>query len=319
MDFVHKSVLLDETIDGLNIRKNKIYLDGTLGGAGHSFEICKRLDNTGLLIGIDQDIRAIEKSKEKLKEFSNVKFFNYNYVDFERALDELEIDKIDGVLLDLGVSSYQFDNPERGFSYRFDAPLDMRMNKDTDISAKDIVNTYSEEDLKRIISEYGEEKWAARIAKFIVAKRKEKSIETTFDLVDVIKSAIPSSARRDGPHPAKRTFQALRIETNKELDVLKDSIYKFVDHLNVDGRIAIISFHSLEDRIVKEAFKYLEKDCICPPEYPVCKCDKKQEVKIITRKPITASKEELKVNNRSHSAKLRIAEKIEVKNEKKYR
>jgi 16S rRNA (cytosine1402-N4)-methyltransferase len=248
-----------------------------------------------------------------------VKFFNYNYVDFERALDELEIDKIDGVLLDLGVSSYQFDNPERGFSYRFDAPLDMRMNKDTDISAKDIVNTYSEEDLKRIISEYGEEKWAARIAKFIVAKRKEKSIETTFDLVDVIKSAIPSSARRDGPHPAKRTFQALRIETNKELDVLKDSIYKFVDHLNVGGRIAIISFHSLEDRIVKEAFKYLEKDCICPPEYPVCKCDKKQEVKIITRKPITASKEELKVNNRSHSAKLRIAEKIEVKNEKKYR
>ena len=319
MDFNRKSVLLNEVLDGLNIRKDKIYLDGTLGGAGHSYEICKRLEKTGLLIGIDQDLRAIEESKERLKEFDNVKLFNYNYVNFEKALDELGIEKIDGVLLDLGVSSYQFDNPKRGFSYRFDAPLDMRMDRSISISAKDIVNTYQEDELKRVISDYGEEKWAARIAKFIVDERKDKVIETTFDLVEIIKKAIPSSARRNGPHPAKRTFQALRIETNGELDVLKNSIYKFVDHLNVGGRIAIISFHSLEDRIVKEAFKYLEKDCICPPNIPICNCDKEQEVKIITRKPITASKEELAINNRSHSAKLRIAEKVEVKNEKKYR
>lgn len=319
MNFNHKSVLLNEVLDGLNIRKEKIYLDGTLGGAGHSYEICKKLKGTGLLIGIDQDARAIEESKEKLKEFDNVRLFNYNYVNFEKALDELGIEKIDGVLLDLGVSSYQFDNPKRGFSYRFDAPLDMRMDRSVDISAKDIVNTYQEDELRRIISDYGEEKWAARIAKFIINERKDKVIETTFDLVEIIKKAVPANARRNGPHPAKRTFQALRIETNGELDVLKNSIYKFVDHLNVGGRIAIISFHSLEDRIVKEAFKYLEKDCICPPNIPICNCDKEQEIKIITRKPITASKEELDINNRSHSAKLRIAEKVEVKNEKKYR
>ncbi|MET3617349.1 16S rRNA (cytosine1402-N4)-methyltransferase [Peptoniphilus olsenii] len=319
MDFVHKSVLLNETIEGLNVRKEKIYLDGTLGGAGHSFEICKLLNNTGLLIGIDQDSRAIEESKEKLSDFNNVRLFNYNYLNFEKALEQLHIEKIDGVLLDLGVSSYQFDNPERGFSYRYDAPLDMRMDKDKDLNARVIINTYSEDDLTRIISSYGEEKWAQRIAKFIVDSRKIKTIDTTFELVEIIKNAIPVGARRNGPHPAKRTFQALRIETNSELDVLKNSIYKFVSHLNPKGRIAIISFHSLEDRIVKEAFKYLEKDCICPPNAPICTCDKKKEVKIITRKPITASKEELSLNNRSHSAKLRVAEKVEVKNEKKYR
>lgn len=318
MDFVHKSVLLNETIEGLNVRKEKIYLDGTLGGAGHSFEICKLLNNTGLLIGIDQDSRAIEESKEKLSDFNNVRLFNYNYLNFEKALEQLHIEKIDGVLLDLGVSSYQFDNPERGFSYRYDAPLDMRMDKDKDLNARVIINTYSEDDLTRIISSYGEEKWAQRIAKFIVDSRKIKTIDTTFELVEIIKNAIPVGARRNGPHPAKRTFQALRIETNSELDVLKNSIYKFVSHLNPKGRIAIISFHSLEDRIVKEAFKYLEKDCICPPNAPICTCDKKKEVKIITRKPITASKEELSLNNRSHSAKLRVAEKVEVKNEKKY-
>lgn len=312
MEFAHKSVLLKETIESLNIREGKIYLDGTLGGAGHSREILKKLDGSGLLIGIDQDKEALEVAKERLSDFDNVKFFNLNYVDFERALDELGIDKIDGVLLDIGVSSYQFDNPERGFSYRFDAPLDMRMDLDLDISAKDIVNTYSESEITKIIKDYGEEKWAARIAKFIVDERREKNIETTFELVEIIKKAVPAGARRNGPHPAKRTFQALRIEVNKELDVLKDSIERFVNRLNPGGRIAIITFHSLEDRIVKNSFKYLEKDCICPPSSPICTCDKKKEIKIITRKPITATEYELKENNRSHSAKLRVAEKLEV-------
>ena len=312
MDFSHKSVLLKETIEGLNVRKGKIYLDGTLGGAGHSYEILKKLDGTGLLIGIDQDEEALKAAREKLSDFKNVEFFNLNYIDFEKALDELGIDNIDGVLLDIGVSSYQFDNPERGFSYRFDAPLDMRMDKNLKISAKEIVNTYSEGEITQIIKDFGEEKWASRISKFIVEERKNKSIDTTFDLVEIIKNAIPASARRNGPHPAKRTFQALRIEVNKELDVLKNSIDKFVKKLNPGGRIAIITFHSLEDRIVKNSFKYLEKDCICPPTSPICTCDKKREIKIITRKPITASEDELKENNRSHSAKLRIAEKLEV-------
>ncbi|MDU4045961.1 16S rRNA (cytosine(1402)-N(4))-methyltransferase RsmH [Peptoniphilus gorbachii] len=312
MDFSHKSVLLKETIEGLNVRKGKIYLDGTLGGTGHSYEILKKLDGTGLLIGIDQDEEALKAAREKLSDFKNVEFFNLNYIDFEKALDELGIDKIDGVLLDIGVSSYQFDNPERGFSYRFDAPLDMRMDKNLKISAKEIVNTYSESEITQIIKDFGEEKWASRISKFIVEERKNKSIDTTFDLVEIIKNAIPASARRNGPHPAKRTFQALRIEVNKELDVLKNSIDKFVKRLNPGGRIAIITFHSLEDRIVKNSFKYLEKDCICPPTSPICTCDKKREIKIITRKPITASEDELKENNRSHSAKLRIAEKLEV-------
>lgn len=312
MEFAHKSVLLDETIEGLNIREGKIYLDGTLGGAGHSREILKRLKGSGLLIGIDQDTEALEVAKERLSDYKNVEFFNLNYINFEKALDELDIDKIDGVLLDIGVSSYQFDNPERGFSYRFDAPLDMRMDQDLEISAKDIVNTYSESEITRIIKDYGEEKWASRIAKFVVEERKKKDIETTFELVEIIKNAIPASARRNGPHPAKRTFQALRIEVNRELDVLKDSIERFVHRLNPGGRIAIITFHSLEDRIVKNAFKYLEKDCICPPSSPICTCDKKKEIKVLTRKPITASDEELKENKRSHSAKLRIAEKLGV-------
>lgn len=312
MDFSHKSVLLKETIEGLNVRKGKIYLDGTLGGAGHSYEILKKLDGTGLLIGIDQDQEALKAARERLSEFKNVEYFNLNYIDFEKALDELGIEKIDGVLLDIGVSSYQFDNPERGFSYRFEAPLDMRMDKSLEISAKDIVNTYSEDEIAEIIREYGEEKWASRISKFIVQERKNKKIDTTFELVEIIKNAIPAGARRNGPHPAKRTFQALRIEVNKELDVLKNSIDKFVHRLNPGGRIAIITFHSLEDRIVKNSFKYLGKDCICPPTSPICTCNKKREIKIITRKPITASEEELKENNRSHSAKLRIAEKLEV-------
>ena len=312
MDFSHKSVLLNETIEGLNVRKGKIYLDGTLGGAGHSYEILKKLHGSGLLIGIDQDQEALKAARERLSEFKNVEYFNLNYIDFEKALDDLGIEKIDGVLLDIGVSSYQFDNPERGFSYRFDAPLDMRMDKSLEISAKDIVNTYSEDEITEIIREYGEEKWASRISKFIVQERKNKKIDTTFELVEIIKNAIPAGARRNGPHPAKRTFQALRIEVNKELDVLNNSIDKFVHRLNPGGRIAIITFHSLEDRIVKNSFKYLEKDCICPPTSPICTCNKKREIKIITRKPITASEDELKENNRSHSAKLRIAEKLEV-------
>ena len=217
MEFAHKSVLLNETIEGLNVREGKIYLDGTLGGAGHSREILKKLKGTGLLIGIDQDTEALEVAKDRLSAYKNVEFFNLNYIDYEKALDELGIDKIDGVLLDIGVSSYQFDNPERGFSYRFDAPLDMRMDQNLEISARDIVNNYSESEITRIIKEYGEEKWAARIAKFIVDERKNKEIETTFELVETIKKAIPAGARRNGPHPAKRTFQALRIEVNKEL------------------------------------------------------------------------------------------------------
>lgn len=312
MDFEHKSVLLEETIEELNVREGKIYIDGTLGGAGHSFEILKKLKGTGLLIGIDQDKEALDAAKSKLSQFENVKFFNLNYVDFEKALDELGIEKVDGILLDIGVSSYQFDNPQRGFSYRFDAPLDMRMDQNLDISARDIVNTYSESEITKIIKDYGEEKWASRIAKFIVEDRKVKDIDTTFELVEIIKKAIPIGVRRNGHHPAKRTFQALRIEVNKELDVLENSIEKFVKKLNPGGRIAIITFHSLEDRIVKNSFKYLEKDCICPPSSPICTCDKKREIKIITRKPITASDRELCKNNRSHSAKLRVAEKIEV-------
>ncbi|MBU5669093.1 16S rRNA (cytosine(1402)-N(4))-methyltransferase RsmH [Peptoniphilus sp. MSJ-1] len=312
MEFQHKSVLLDEVIENLNIRKGKIYLDGTLGGAGHSKEILKKLNGDGLLIGIDQDIEALNVAKERLSEFDNVEFFNLNYANFEEALDGLGIDKIDGVLLDIGVSSYQFDNPERGFSYRFEAPLDMRMDTSLDISAKDIVNSYSEDEITKIIKDYGEEKWAARISKFIVQARKEKKIETTFDLVEIIKNAIPAGARREGPHPAKRTFQALRIEVNRELEVLEKSIERFVHRLNPGGRIAVITFHSLEDRIVKNSFKYLEKDCICPPSAPICTCNKRREIKIITRKPITASEEELNENKRSHSAKLRVAEKLEV-------
>lgn len=312
MEFKHVSVLYNEVLENLNIRENKIYMDATIGGAGHSKGIAKILNNSGLLIGIDQDKDAIKKSHEVLSEYENVKLFNTNYKNFEEILDSLHIKKVDGILLDLGVSSYQFDKGERGFSYRFDSELDMRMDKTLPLTAKTIVNEYSKDELYRIIKEYGEENWAKRIAEFIVQERKIKKINTTFDLVEVIKKAVPKGARRDGPHPAKRTFQALRIEVNDELNVLKKSIYKFVERLNPGGRLAIISFHSLEDRIVKNSFKYLEKDCICPPSSPICTCDKKREIKIITRKPITASEEELKENNRAHSAKLRIAEKLEV-------
>ena len=311
MKFEHTPVLFDETINLLNIRKNKIYVDGTLGGAGHSSEILRRLEGTGLLIGIDQDKIALEASEKRLSKINqNYKLFHNNYGNFEDVLNSLDIDKVDGILLDLGVSSYQFDQGDRGFSYKYDGPLDMRMDDSMEISAKDIVNDYSKEDLIRIFRQYGEEKWSQRIAEFIVEKWNEKKIETTFELVDIIKAAIPMKFRAKGPHPAKRVFQALRIETNNEIGVLRKSLGKMIERLNVGGRICVISFHSLEDRIVKETFKYYYLDCICPPEMPYCNCDKKREIEIITRKPIVASKEELEENNRAHSAKLRCAEKI---------
>lgn len=310
MEFSHKPVLFKEVIEGLNIKEDGIYVDGTLGGAGHSSEILKHIPK-GKLIGIDQDEAALLSSADRLKKISD-KFVLYrnNYQNIGQVLKEEGVEKVSGILLDIGVSSHQFDTPERGFSYRFDADLDMRMDKRQDFSAKDLVNTYSKDDLAEIIKKYGEEKWAKRIAEFIVEERKVKKIETTFQLVEIIKRAIPSGARRDGPHPAKRTFQALRIEVNDELGVLERSIPLMVDLLEKGGRLAIITFHSLEDRIVKEAFKELYKDCICPPHFPVCQCDKVREIEIITRKPIGPSQEELEENNRAHSAKLRIAEKI---------
>ena len=316
MEFNHKSVLLKETIENLKIKPNGIYVDGTIGGAGHSSEILKKLNGEGLLIGIDQDDNALKKSKEVLENISgNFKLFKSNYENFDLILNNLGINKIDGFLLDLGVSSHQFDEAKRGFSYNFNAKLDMRMDTSKDFSAWDIVNTYSKEELSKIIFEYSEEKWANRIADFIVKERKKKTIDTTFELVEIIKSAIPMAVRKKKGHPAKKTFQALRIETNNELGVLRNSLGRIIDRLNVNGRIAVISFHSLEDRIVKDTFKYYYIDCICPSDIPVCICNKKREIEIITRKPIVASERELKENNRSHSAKLRVAEKLEVKYE----
>ncbi|KGG80561.1 16S rRNA methyltransferase [Caloranaerobacter azorensis H53214] len=310
MDFKHVSVLLNEVIEGLNIRENGIYVDGTIGGAGHSKEIVKRLKN-GRLIGIDQDMNAIRKAEEELKHYiDKVTLVHDNFSNISNILNRLNIDVIDGVLLDLGVSSHQLDVAERGFSYKKDAFLDMRMDRSSDFSAWDVVNKYSEDELAKIIREYGEERWASRIAKFIVEYRKNNAIDTTGQLVDIIKKAIPKGARKDGPHPAKRTFQAIRIEVNNELGILKQTIEDIVKILNKGGRICIITFHSLEDRIVKETFKQLSLDCVCPPELPVCVCNKKRELKIITKKPILPSNEELSKNPRARSAKLRIAEKV---------
>lgn len=310
MEFKHISVLLNECIEGLNIKEDGIYVDGTLGGAGHSSEIVKNLCERGRLIGIDQDKDALKAAKEKLKDYNNVTFVHGNFYNIENILHDLNIVGVDGILMDLGVSSYQLDNGERGFSYMQDAPLDMRMNRENSLSAYEVINSYSEEDLFRIIKDYGEEKFAKRIANFIINKRKEKNIESTLELVDVIKAAIPAKARREGPHPAKRTFQAIRIEVNKELEIIEKTIRDGVEKLNVGGRMAIITFHSLEDRIVKTVYKNLANPCTCPSSFPVCVCNKKPIVKIITRKPIEASKEELDYNPRSRSAKLRIIEKI---------
>ncbi len=309
MEFHHIPVLYQEVLDGLKIKENGTYLDGTVGGGNHSMGILQRLKD-GKLICLDQDENALKASQEKLKDFSSVSFYHLNYKDFTQALKKEGVEGLDGILLDLGVSSYQFDQEDRGFSYRFDAPLDMRMDQSKAFTAKDIVNTYSLEDLDRIFREYGEERWSKRIAEFIVKARQDKPVETTFQLVDLIKAAIPKQVRRKGGHPAKRIFQALRIEVNNELGVLKDTLYEMIQWLNPGGRIVVISFHSLEDRIVKETFKYAFKDCICPPEQPVCTCQKVREIKIITRKPLQASPEELKENPRSSSAKCRIAEKI---------
>lgn len=310
MEFHHVSVLLNEVIDGLNIKENGIYVDGTLGGAGHSSEIVKRLKN-GKLIGIDQDPNALEKASKVLEDYKdNVILKHSNYENIEQVLNELDIDKVDGILLDIGVSSYQLDEEARGFSYNKDAPLDMRMDSTSPFTAWDIVNKYTQKELEEIIWNYGEDRWAKRIAEFIIAEREIKPIDTTLELVTAIKKAIPKAVRMEGHHPAKKTFQAIRIEVNRELEVLQNSITKMVHLLKPGGRLVIISFHSLEDRIVKEAFKELYNDCICPPQIPQCRCDKKREIEIITRKPIKPTKEEVENNPRSRSAKLRIAEKL---------
>jgi len=310
MDFLHKPVMLNECIDMLNIVPSGIYVDGTLGGAGHSLEIVKRLDS-GKLIAFDQDIEAIENAKIKLKAFEDkVILIHDNFRNIKKSLEDIDIFRINGLLLDLGVSSYQLDSPERGFSYRYDAPLDMRMNQSSQISAKYIVNTYSEEDLKRIIRDYGEEKWASRIAQFIVEERMKKPIDTTGELVQIIKAAIPKKAREEEQHPAKRTFQAIRIETNHELDVIHDVLESAVELLLPGGVISVITFHSLEDRIVKNFFRDESTGCICPPEIPVCVCNHQARLRLAHRKPLVPSEEELRENPRSRSAKLRGAIKL---------
>ncbi|MDE6357184.1 MAG: 16S rRNA (cytosine(1402)-N(4))-methyltransferase RsmH [Eubacteriales bacterium] len=312
MNFKHTSVLLNECIESLNILPNGTYIDGTMGGAGHSKEIIKKLSKDGKLICIDQDENAIKTGKERLKDFENVIFVHKNFSEIECIYEELNLQNtgIDGILLDLGVSSHQLDEAYRGFSYMNDAPLDMRMDIRNDFSAYNVVNEYSKDKLYKIISEYGEERWAKRIAEFIVEERKEKPIKTTFELVSIIKKAIPKGARADGPHPAKRTFQAIRIEVNGELEILKNTINSMVKFLNKDGKLSIITFHSLEDRIVKNVFKELENPCICPREFPICACGKKQMGKILTKKPILPSNKELEENHRARSAKLRVFEKI---------
>lgn len=310
MDFLHKPVMLNECIDMLNIVPSGIYVDGTLGGAGHSLEIVKRLDS-GKLIAFDQDIEAIKNAKIKLKSYEDkVILIHDNFRNIKKSLEDIDIFRINGLLLDLGVSSYQLDSPERGFSYRYDAPLDMRMNQSSQISAKYIVNTYSEEDLKRIIRDYGEEKWASRIAQFIVEERMKKPIDTTGELVQIIKAAIPKKAREEEQHPAKRTFQAIRIETNHELDVIHDVLESAVELLLPGGVISVITFHSLEDRIVKNFFRDESTGCICPPEIPVCVCNHQARLRLAHRKPLVPSEEELRENPRSRSAKVRGAIKL---------
>lgn len=310
MEFNHVSVLLNETIEGLNIKPDGIYADGTLGGAGHSYQIASKLNGLGRLIGFDQDEDAITASTERLKEFKNVTIVRSNYRNMKEELNNRGIEKVDGILLDLGVSSYQLDTVSRGFSYKEEAPLDMRMDNRNEVTARDIVNNYSQGDLFRIIRDYGEDKFAANIAKHIVMNREIKPIETTTELAEIIKAAIPMKFRKQGGHPAKQTFQAIRIELNSELSVLKESLMDMIDLLNPNGRICIITFHSLEDRIVKNIFKEAEDPCTCPKNFPTCVCGKKSKGKVITRKPILPSEEELKLNSRSKSAKLRIFEKI---------
>jgi 16S rRNA (cytosine1402-N4)-methyltransferase len=320
MKFEHISVLLNECIDGLGkdgtgragIKPDGIYVDCTLGGGGHSSEIVKHLSQEGRLIGIDQDIDAINAAGERLKDYSNVTYVHDNFSNIKDIAANLGLEpwSVSGFLMDLGVSSHQLDEADRGFSYNYDAPLDMRMDIRQDLSAYTVVNTYKEEKIAQIIKDYGEERWAKRIAKFICDERETKPIETTFELVSVIKKAVPKAARADGPHPAKRTFQAIRIEVNNELGILEGTVKTMVDLLESGGRILIITFHSLEDRIVKNVFRNLENPCICPRDFPVCVCGRKPLVRVVTRKPIVPSEEELENNHRARSAKLRIIEKL---------
>lgn len=309
--FEHKSVLLNETVDSLNIKPGGSYVDGTLGGGGHAFSVCARLSDKGRFIGIDQDAAAIAAATERLSCYGDrVTVVRSNYEHIAAVLSQLGIDKVDGIYLDLGVSSYQLDTAERGFTYREDdAPLDMRMDQRNEQTAKDIINDYSEADLYRIIRDYGEDRFAKNIAKHIVRARQEKTIETTGELIELIKAAIPARIRATGGHPAKRTFQAIRIELNKELEVLENSIDTMIDLLAPGGRLSIITFHSLEDRIVKSRFRVNENPCICPSNFPVCMCGKVSKGRVITRKPVLPSEEELTENKRSKSAKLRVFEK----------
>lgn len=311
MEFKHKSVLLYETVDELNIKPDGIYVDGTLGGGGHSYEIAGRLSEGGRLIGIDQDEDAIKAASKRLEPYMDrVTIVRNNYCNMDKVLDELGIDKVDGIMLDLGVSSYQLDAADRGFTYNVDTALDMRMDQRQEITAKDIVNEYSEFDLYRIIREYGEDRFAKNIAKHIVAARQEKPIETTFELNDIIKAAIPMKVRATGGHPSKRTYQAIRIELNKELEVLENSIDMMIDRLKPEGRLCIITFHSLEDRIVKTRFRNNENPCTCPPSFPACVCGKVPKGRVITRKPVVPTDEEINENSRSKSSKLRVFERV---------
>lgn len=311
MEFKHKSVLLYETVDELNIKPDGIYVDGTLGGGGHSYEIARRLSGGGRLIGIDQDEDAIKAAGKRLEPYMDrVTIVRNNYCNMDKVLDELGIDKVDGIMLDLGVSSYQLDAADRGFTYNVDTALDMRMDQRQEITAKDIVNEYSEFDLYRIIRDYGEDRFAKNIAKHIVAARQEKPIETTFELNDIIKAAIPMKVRATGGHPSKRTYQAIRIELNKELEVLENSIDMMIDRLKPEGRLCIITFHSLEDRIVKTRFRNNENPCTCPPSFPACVCGKVPKGRVITRKPVVPTDEEINENSRSKSSKLRVFERV---------
>ena len=309
MEFKHISVLLTESVDALNIKNGGVYADGTLGGGGHSYEILKKLDS-GKLVGIDRDKDAICAAKKRLKEFDNVVYVNDNYKNIKNILKENGIENLDGAVLDLGVSSYQLDNPERGFSYVNDAPLDMRMNKDDFFSAFNVVNEYSKEDLTRIFFEYGEEKFSKRIAENIVEARNVAPIQTTGELAEIVKNSIPAKTVKKGSHPAKRVFQAIRIEVNGELEYLENAVRDFFDVLKTGGRLAIITFHSLEDRAVKNVFNSLATGCTCPKEFPVCVCNNKPKGKIITRKPIIPTDKEMTENKRSKSSKLRVIEKI---------
>lgn len=319
MDFKHTSVLLEETIEQLRIKPEGIYLDGTLGGGGHAYHVAQRLGAKGRLIGIDQDEAAVEAAGKRLSEFRDkICILRNNYCNAKEALAGIGIDRVDGIVLDLGVSSYQLDSVERGFSYRYDTELDMRMDRRQSLSAKDIVNQYPEMELYRIIRDYGEDRFAKNIAKHIVRAREEKIIETTGELNELIRAAIPAKIRVSGGHPSKRTFQAIRIECNRELEVLKESLDMLIDLLHPGGRLCIITFHSLEDRIVKSAFRKNENPCTCPKEFPVCVCGKQSKGKVITRKPILPSGEEMAENKRSKSAKLRVFERVSTGSIKNY-